>query len=198
VIPIPDSEPLLQTQRWIANVVIGLNLCPFAQRVFHGNQIRYVVTETTDQEDLLQLLTSEVKSLAERTDPHIETTIIIHPKVLTNFLDYVDFLTLADNQLRRFGHQGTIQLASFHPQYQFEDTEPDAVENYTNRSPYPMLHLLREESITKVSTDPKQMAEIPRRNKRTMKEMGLEAMRALQVGVPPLGGERLQAPTQTA
>lgn len=194
----PDSEPLQQTQRWIANIVIGLNLCPFAQRVFQGNQIRYVLTETTDQEELLQLLTTEVKSLAVRTDPHIETTIIIHPKVLTNFLDYVDFLALVDTQLRRFGHQGVIQLASFHPQYQFEDTEPDAVENYTNRSPHPMLHLLREDSITKVATDPKQMEEIPRRNKRMMREMGIEKMKAIQVGVPPLGGERLQDPTQTA
>lgn len=186
----PHSDPLQQTQCWIANVVIGLNLCPFAQRVFQGNNIRYVVTETADQEELLQLLTSEVKSLAERTDPQIETTIIIHPKVLNNFLDYVDFLTMADSQLRRFGYQGTIQLASFHPQYQFEDTEPDAVENYTNRSPYPMLHLLREDSITKVATDPKQMAEIPRRNKLKLRELGLEAMRALQAEVPPSGGVR--------
>ncbi len=186
----PESEVLQQTKLWIANVVIGLNLCPFAQRVFQGNQIRYVVTETTDQEELLQLLTTEVKCLSDRTDPQIETTIIIHPNVLNNFLNYIDFLTQADNHLRRFGHQGTIQLASFHPQYQFEDAEPDAVENYTNRSPYPMLHLLREDSITKVATDPKQMAEIPRRNKRTMREMGIEAMRALQVGVPPSGGER--------
>lgn len=186
----PDSEVLQQTKRWIASVVIGLNLCPFAQRVFQNDQIRYVVTETSDQEELLQLLSEELKTLAQPAEPQIETTIIIHPKVLNNFLDYVDFLTLADNQLRRLRHQGIIQLASFHPQYQFDDAAPDAVENYTNRSPYPMLHLLREESITKVATDPKQMAEIPRRNKRTMREMGLAKMQAMLVGVPPLGGER--------
>ncbi|HQR41331.1 MAG TPA: DUF1415 domain-containing protein, partial [Gemmatales bacterium] len=112
-------------------------------------------------------------------NPGIETTLLIHPYVLINFLDYVDFLAIADQQLRRLNLQGVIQLASFHPQYQFEDAETDAVENFTNRSPYPMLHLLREDSITKVATNPEQLLEIPRRNKATMKALGREKVEQL-------------------
>jgi len=176
---VSEADIIEHTKRWINAVVIGFNLCLFASRVFQNDQIRYVVTDTQDQEELLQVLSAELAILAHRNDSSIETTIIIHPHVLNDFLDYVDFLTLADKQLKRLGHQGTVQLASFHPQYQFDDADIDSVENYTNRSPYPMLHLLREESISKVATDPRQMAEIPRRNKRMMTEMGRDKMEEL-------------------
>lgn len=174
-----EADVIQHTQHWIASVVIGLNLCPFAQRVFQSGQIRYHVSATDDQEQLLQELTIELRALAQGTNPGIETTLLIHPNVLTNFLDYLDFLAVADQQLRRLNLQGVIQLASFHPQYQFEDAETDAVENFTNRSPYPMLHLLREDSITKVATNPEQLLEIPRRNKATMKALGREKVEAL-------------------
>lgn len=157
--------------------MIGLNLCPFAQRVFKADQIRYQVTETEDQETLVQLLSDELTALAQSDS--VETTLIIHPNVLGHFLDYVDFLTIADQRLRALRLQGVIQIASFHPQYQFAESEPDSVENYTNRSPFPMLHLLREASITRVASDAEALLEIPLRNKQLLKMMGLEKMKEL-------------------
>lgn len=172
-----ESEIIDRTRHWISDVVIGLNLCPFAQRVFKAEQIRYSVTDTDDQETLLQLLSDELTALAQSDS--VETTLIIHPNVLGNFLDYVDFLAIADQRLRALRLQSVIQIASFHPEYQFAESEPEAVENYTNRSPYPMLHLLREASISKVATDPDALLEIPVRNKKLLKSMGLEKMKEL-------------------
>lgn len=174
-----DNEVIDKTRLWISSVVIGLNLCPFAQRVFKADQIRYLVTDTDDQETLLQCLSDEMTSLAQSGNNSIETTLLIHPYVLTDFLDYVDFLAFADQRLRALRLEGVIQIASFHPQYQFAESEPHAVENYTNRSPYPMLHLLRESSISKVAGDPDALLEIPRRNRQLLKTMGLEKMKEM-------------------
>lgn len=172
-----ENEVIHHTRAWIAKVVIGLNLCPFAQRVFKAEQIRYTVTATDDQDTLLQLLSDELLLLSESNA--FETSLIIHPKVLTDFFDYVDFLAIAEHRLRALRLQGVIQIASFHPRYQFADAEPEAVENYTNRSPYPMLHLLREESITKVASDPNALLQIPVRNQKLMQSMGLEQVKNL-------------------
>ncbi len=160
------------TRRWISSIVIGLNLCPFAQRVFDAGRIRYVVTEIDDASALLDLLGSELKILVSSPISEIETTLLIHPHVLQNFLDYNDFLDDIDRLLRRSGFRGTIQIAGFHPHYQFAGTDPDAVENYTNRSPYPMLHLLREESISQVAGDPEALLDIPERNIETLRALG--------------------------
>ncbi|HWG47433.1 MAG TPA: DUF1415 domain-containing protein [Gemmataceae bacterium] len=162
------------TRRWISSVVIGLNLCPFARRVFEEDKIRYIVTEAEDEESLLKNLTDEVKILASSPISHVETTMLIHPGVLGNFLDYNDFLGVAEQRVRNLGLRGIIQIASFHPAYQFAGTDADAVENYTNRSPHPMLHLLREESITKVATGSDDLLEIPLRNIETMRGLGRE------------------------
>lgn len=171
-----EAAVIEKTRRWISSIVIGLNLCPFAQRVFKSDLIRYVVTDTEDQEALLQMLSSELASLAQIPITDVETTLLIHPRVLGNFLDYVDFLTLADQRLRKLNLRGVIQIASFHPKYQFEGTDTESVENYTNRSPYPMLHLLREESISNLDIDPKTLLEIPLRNKRLLKSIGNEKL----------------------
>jgi hypothetical protein len=106
----------------------------------------------------------------------IETTLLIHPRVLHDFLDYNDFLAAGEDLIDRLGQRGVVQLASFHPDYQFAETDPEAVENYTNRSPFPMLHLLREESVTAVNENPEEMLEIPRRNIEALRKLGLEAM----------------------
>ncbi len=127
--------------------MIGLNLCPFAKAVHAGNQIRYVVSDAQTPEALLADLARELQMLAAADRADVETTLLIHPRVLVDFLDYNDFLDIADAAVEELGFAGTIQVASFHPQYQFADTEPDAIENFSNRSPYPMLHLLREESV---------------------------------------------------
>src|SRR3954462_5488311 len=139
------------TRRWVAGVVIGLNLCPFARRVFDAGLIRYAVTAAADAGALLDDLARELTALAAAPRAEVETTLLIHPRALADFLDYNDFLADADRLVRDLGLRGVIQIAGFHPAYQFAGTAPDAAENYTNRSPHPMLHLLREDSITEVA-----------------------------------------------
>jgi hypothetical protein len=159
------------TKRWIAETVIRLNLCPFAKRVFDAGLIRYRVAETAEPSELLDVLAEELRRLAKTPREEIETTILIHPHCLTAFLDYNDFLADADRLLKRTRLAGVIQIASFHPQYQFQGTEPDAPENRTNRSPHPMLHLLREVSITEVAKDPAVLLGIPERNIELMRRL---------------------------
>lgn len=177
------------TQRWIETMVIGLNLCPFAQRVFQAGKIRYVVSIATSEKALLMDLTRELQSLAAVPISAVETTLLIHPHVLNDFLDYNDFLDPAESRLAQLGLDGVIQLASFHPDYQFSGTEPDAVENFTNRSPFPMLHLLREESISNIAADPDELLAIPERNIETLTSLGreqiLERLKFVTDGNPP-------------
>jgi hypothetical protein len=160
-----------QTREWIEKVVIGLNLCPFARRVFEAGLVRFAVSEARTEEALLEDLRSELQHLQNSPRSEVETAILIHPHALANFLDYNDFLAEADRLLRRMSLDGVIQIASFHPRYQFEGTGPDAPENGTNRSPFPMLHLLREISITEVADDPDVLLGIPERNIATMRRL---------------------------
>lgn len=166
------SDPVGETRRWIETFVIGLNLCPFARKVFVDDTIRYAVSAASETEELLNDLTRELRHLVDRPITEVETAILIHPGVFQDFLDYNDFLSDADELLESLGLTGVVQIASFHPQYQFAGTSPDAVENDTNRSPYPMLHLLREESITKVAGDPAALDAIPARNVETLRALG--------------------------
>ncbi len=180
----PD-DPIEQTRQWIAQTVIGLNLCPFARRVFDANRIRYVASTATTEEQLLDELRSELTRLDTAPRTEIETTILIHPHVLTDFYDYNAFLSEADRLLRRMKLDGTIQIASFHPGYQFEGAEPDAPENGTNRSPLPMLHLLREISITEVADHPDVLLGIPERNIETMRRLARNVNSAPPLAEPP-------------
>ena len=164
------------TKHWIRSIVVGLNLCPFARRVFDADRIRYVVTDAADDVSLKLELIRELKLLAGADRATIETTLLIHPGVLCDFFDYNDFLGIADRLLQELGYEGVIQIASFHPDYQFAGTAVDAVENYTNRSPYPMLHLLREVSVTEVSANPDDLLRIPERNIETLRAIGIRAL----------------------
>jgi hypothetical protein len=164
------------TRLWISSVVIGLNLCPFAGRVFAADKLRYVVSDAEDEGGLLNDLADEVMALASSPVSIVETTLLIHPRVLRSFPDFNDFLSAGEQRIEKLGQRGTVQLASFHPGYRFAGAGPDAVENYTNRSPYPMLHLLREESISAAAGDPDELLEIPRRNVETLRRLGLEKM----------------------
>ena len=174
-----DAEAAIEsTRRWVLGMVVGLNLCPFARRVSDAGLIRYVVTDAGDHEELLVALETELVALAAAPRSAVETTILIQPRALPDFPDYLDFLTDADRLVRRLGLRGTIQVAGFHPQYQFEGTTPDAPENYTNRPPYPMLHLLREESVSEVAGDQAALAAIPQRNIATLQALGRTAILA--------------------
>jgi hypothetical protein len=178
-----ETAIVRRTRRWIADFVIGLNLCPFARRVFEAGAIRYTVSSAKDQQSLLTDLTRELELLAATPIAKVETTLLIHPLVLTNFLEYNDFLDAAERRIDDLTLAGVIQLASFHPDYQFAGSPPDDVGNYTNRSPYPLLHLLREESVSRVAADPTELLEIPKRNVATLLSLGrdriLELHRAL-------------------
>jgi len=167
-----DQAVIEVTRRWVVDMVIGLNLCPFARRVSDSGLIRYAVTDAGDSEDLLVALEKELVALVASPRSAVETTILIHPKALSDFSDYLVFLNYADSLVRRLGLLRTIQIAGFHPQYQFEGTTPESPENYTNRSPQPMLHLLREESVTEVSGDQAALAAIPQRNIKTLRSLG--------------------------
>ena len=163
---------IAETTRWVERAVIGLNLCPFAKAVHVKGQIRYAVCLTVSPEDLLTELKRELQILVV-SDPNVtDTTLLIHPNVFSEFLDYNDFLEVANATITGLKLDGVIQIASFHPQYQFSDTEPDDITNFTNRSPYPTLHLLREESVTRAVAAFPEASVIFEKNIETMTALG--------------------------
>ncbi len=155
---------ITQTENWINNFVIKHNLCPFAKQVMIKKQVRLVCSEAKQVENLLKTFITEVQFLSQIDAKEVDTSIIIHPFILEKFEDYLDFVALAEYSLEEMGMEGIVQLASFHPDYQFEGTTINAPENLTNRSPFPMLHLLREDSLTKVLKHYPNPEEIPTRN----------------------------------
>jgi hypothetical protein len=168
---LPDNNHVVAAVRqWVNTVVVGLNLCPFAKRELDRDRVRFVVSDATTEHDLLVDLEAALESL-ER-DASIETTLLVHPRVLEKFCEYNQFLNLAEGLLQQMELDGVYQIASFHPDYQFGGTEPDDAENYTNRSPYPVLHLLREESLDRVLESTEYAEQIPIRNVRLMNSMG--------------------------
>ena len=176
------DEILARTRRWLERAVIGLNLCPFAKAVYTKNQIRYVLSRAETPEALLPELIIELKTLEEADPAAIDTTLLIHPAVLTDFLDYNEFLAVADAALEDLGLSGVLQIASFHPQYRFAGSAPDAIENCTNRSPYPLLHLLREASVERAVAAFPDAAEIFERNIATLRRLGHAGWRRLGLG----------------
>lgn len=174
-----DEQVLQDTQAWVEKAVIGLNLCPFAKAVQVQGKVRYVVSAATTVEDLLYELAAELNHLHDTPPEQTDTTLLIHPRVLTDFLDYNDFLEAADALVADIGLEGELQVASFHPQYQFEGTEPDDITNFTNRSPYPTLHLLREDSIDRAVAAFPNPESIFDTNMETLEKLGLEGWRQL-------------------
>ena len=174
-----DAVIIAATQRWIERAVIGLNLCPFARAPFIQQRICLRVSQARSTDVLVIDLAHELQTL-QSTDAQIcETTLLIHPFVLTDFFDYNDFLDVADGILRSLKLQGHTQIASFHPDYRFADTDADAVENCSNRSPYPILHLLREASVTHATESMADTDNIYRRNIETLRALGSDGWRAL-------------------
>lgn len=144
-----DTDPLELTRNWVERVVIGLNLCPFAKAVQTRGQVRYRLSSAKTEAELLSELCNELTTLQAADPAVVDTTLLVHPNVLQDFFDYNDFLADADAQLVELGLEGELQIASFHPAYCFAGSEPDDAANYTNRSPFPMLHLLREASVSR-------------------------------------------------
>lgn len=172
------------TTQWLERAVIGLNLCPFAKAVHVKGQIRYVVSDAVTPEALAEELARELEFLAEASAEKVDTTLLIHPGVLQDFLDFNDFLDVADGLVEELELDGILQVASFHPQFQFENTDVDDITNYTNRSPYPTLHLLREDSVERaVAAFPEEL-EIASANIETLEKLGHEGWRALGLSKP--------------
>lgn len=171
-----------QVRRWLERAVIGLNLCPFAKSVYVKQQVRIVVSDASTERALLEQLGEEMTLLRDTPADQIDTTLLVHPQVLGDFLDYNDFLDDADALVEALALDGVLQVASFHPQYQFAGTTPDDAENLTNRAPWPILHLLREASVDRavaVYADPDGIIE---RNIATMQALGADGFRALLDG----------------
>lgn len=175
----PEAEVVDATRIWLERAVIGLNLCPFAKSVHVKKQIRYAVVDVEGYQDLLEELERELRFLADIDPAVTETTLLIHPRALTEFLDYGWFLPLAERMLDDLGLVGEIQIAHFHPDFEFSDAAPGDIENYTNRSPWPTLHLIRESSIDRAVAAFPDAADIFERNIETLRRMGIEGWRKL-------------------
>jgi uncharacterized protein len=176
------EEVFAATRDWLEKAVIGLDLCPFAKAAHLNDQIRYAVSGAATAEALLADLLDELRLLAAADPEEIETSLLIHPEALTDFLDFNDFLAVAEAAVAGLGLEGVLQVASFHPGYQFAGTAPDAIENYTNRSPYPTLHLLREESVERAVAAFPDAAAIYEKNILTLRRLGHAGWKRLGLG----------------
>ncbi|VVE80178.1 DUF1415 domain-containing protein [Pandoraea sputorum] len=169
-----DNEAVIAaTRHWLTRAVIGLNLCPFAKAVHVKDQIRYVVSAARDMEGVLLDLERELQGLVQADPQAVDTTLLIVPDALPDFHEYNDALFFAERMLKQLQLEGELQIASFHPEYQFEGTDPDDAENFTNRSPYPILHLLREASIDRAVEAFPEAEAIYERNEALMRKMGV-------------------------
>lgn len=175
-----EKQIIALTSAWVEHVVIGLNLCPFAKPVHTKGQIHYSVSHARDENSLAADLRLSMQNLIATTPDKIDTYLLIHPWVLTDFIDYNNFLDIADEILDELDLIGVLQIASFHPNYQFAGTTADDVTNCTNRSPFPVLHLLREESLDKATTALPDPDVIVNRNLETMTALGHEGWTKLQ------------------
>lgn len=176
-----DADTALRaTRAWVEHAVIGLNLCPFAKAVQVKGLVRYVCSDALDAAALLAALRTELQRLADTAMDELETTLLVHPAVLQDFLDYNDFLDEADALLVDMGLEGTLQIASFHPQYRFAGTHAGDIENATNRSPHPTLHLLREASIERALAAFPEAEAIYETNMRCLRALGPAGWAALR------------------
>ena len=179
----PSAAAVVQdTRNWLERAVIGLNLCPFAKAVHVKGQVHYAVSEATEPRQLLADLGAELDALVARDARERETTLLMAPHCLADFLDFNDFLASAERLVRKRGLEGVIQLASFHPHYQFAGTDAGDIENFTNRSPYPTLHLLREDSIERAVAAFPEAEAIYEANIETLRGLGPDGWAALRVG----------------
>lgn len=179
----PLPAVLQRTKLWLEEWVLGQGLCPFARHPWEQGRVRFELSSAHDAEALLVDLVAALQGLEDA--PQVETLLLVHPQALLNFADYNDFLDLADALLQARGWEGVFQVASFHPDYQFADVAADAVENYTNRSPYPLLHLLREASVSAAIDHHPDVDAIPERNIAHLQGLGAAEVRRLQAVFVP-------------
>ena len=179
-----DAQVVDDTRRWLERAVIGLNLCPFAKGVHVKAQVHYAVSAATGWNDLLADLEQQLVDLLAHDAQVRDTTLLMAPRALHDFIEFTGFLAEADRLLQRRGLEGTIQLASFHPRYQFAGTEPEDITNCTNRAPYPTLHLLREDSIARAVQAFPGADAIYEANMHTLRQLGREGWNQVTKGKP--------------
>ncbi|MDH6185556.1 DUF1415 domain-containing protein [Polaromonas sp. CG_23.6] len=177
-----DEQVVSATRHWLEKAVIGLNLCPFAKAVYVKNQVRLVVSQARHADDLLEELDSELDRLVNTPAGELDTTLLIHPTLFEDFLDFNDFMEIAEGVLDEHELEGVVQLASFHPKFQFDGTEADDIGNYTNRAPFAMIHLLREESIERAVASFPRAEAIFEENIRTLEKLGHNGWQSLSAG----------------
>ena len=178
------QDPIAATRQWLERAVIGLNLCPFAKAVHVKQQVRFVLSDASTPEALLEQLAEELLLLRDTPADEVDTTLLVHPDVLQDFLDYNDFLDNADAAVEALDLGGILQVASFHPAYQFAGTAPQDISNYTNRAPYPTLHLLREDSVSRAVAAFPEADSIVDRNIETLDRLGIEGWEKLFATTP--------------
>ncbi len=171
---VSDEQAIAASRCWVEQVVIKHNFCPFAHKPARNNTIRYVVSQAQDVDALVEDLINELTLLSDADHAKLETTVLVASSCLQNFDDYNQFLDLVDVLIKQFNLQGVIQVASFHPDYQFADLDKDDVRNYTNRSPYPMFHLILEDSIEQARATYPDVDQIPENNMRLLQQLGLD------------------------
>lgn len=174
-----SDDVIARTRRWLERAVIGLNLCPFAKAVLAKGQVRFVESAARDTDALLVDLIAEIERLRTSEASDLDTTLLIHPQVLQDFMEYNDFLGVADAAIAALSLEGVLQVASFHPDYRFAGTQPEDASNCTNRSPYPILHLLREQSVERAVAAFPDPEAIVGRNIATMQRLGVQGYREL-------------------
>lgn len=180
--PAPAPDPIADMRFWLERAVIGLNLCPFAKAVVAKDQVRFVLSDAIAPDALLAVLGDELVRLRDTPAQELDTTLIVHPHVLADFLDYNDFLDSADALVAELDLEGVLQVASFHPDYQFAGTAADDVDNFTNRAPWPTLHLLREDSVSRAVAAYPDPDVIIERNVATLRALGAAGWRRLLDG----------------
>lgn len=167
------------TRRWVENLVIGLNLCPFAKSVYSKDQVKIHVSEGKDLDCVSDTLVQLLQELDSTPAQQIDTTLLVIPYLFQDFYDFNDYMDVAEGVLERLDLLGKIQIANFHPAYQFAGTQADEMSNYTNRSPYPILHLIREASLDKATHQFPDASIIFERNIALMQELGIDAWEKL-------------------
>ena len=181
-----DQEVIARTRRWLEVAVLGLNLCPFARLPYREQRIRFRVSQARERTELLLDLESELDHLTQTAESLCETSLLVCPQMLADFRDFNDFLGEAEDCLHRLDLVGVLQIASFHPDYQFADSAVDDIENCTNRAPFPTLHLLRESSVAAAVASVQDTDAIYRRNMATLRSLGKDGWAALwQAPDPP-------------
>ena len=178
-----SSHPVLRaTQKWIDEVVVGLGFCPFASASIKAGGLRLELCATTEVEDLCRLLVDELVFLQSQKGETYDSTLLVHPNLLSDFAVFNEFLGMCEDILARLSLEGVFQIASFHPRYCFADADENDVGNYTNRSPYPMLHILREASVTEAVADHVDPAGIPQKNIQKLTTLSVAEMEAMLQG----------------